>query len=155
MRTRIVHAEPHVAAPVAQEVELVAEAAPEIPVAVVPDSDPMAHSGAHSSLHLAGTAAPAAPSLPEPVIFRRGEFSFNRRFFETKLAGFFRLVPSEADKDMVVYIKASRGEFTGRRIVRITPSELFLQVFNNNATADEMIPFTEVLEVQVRHKDVA
>jgi hypothetical protein len=93
------------------------------------------------------------PVLPEPIIFQRGNFSFNRRFFETKLAGFFRLVPSEADKDMVIHIKSGRGDFTGRRITRITPTELYLQVFHGNATADEMIPFVEVLEVQVRHKD--
>jgi hypothetical protein len=97
---------------------------------------------------------PAAPALPDPIVFRRGDFSFNRRFFETKLAGFFRLVPGEAEKDMVVHIKSGRGNFTGRRIIRITPAELYLQVFHDNATADEMIPFVEILEVQIRHKDV-
>jgi hypothetical protein len=94
-------------------------------------------------------------SLPAPVVFHRGEFSFNRRFFETKLAGFFRLVPGEAQKDLVVYIQASRGEFVGRRITKVTPGELYLQVFKNDATADEMIPFVEILEVQIRHKDLA
>jgi hypothetical protein len=102
----------------------------------------------------AAALAQAAVSLPEPVIFRRGEFSFNRRFFETKLTGFFRLVPSEAEKDMVVHIKSGRGDFTGRRITRITPAEIYLQTFHDNATADEMIPFVEILEVQIRHKDI-
>jgi hypothetical protein len=101
----------------------------------------------------APVAQQVAHALPEPIVFRRGDFSFNRRFFETKLAGFFRLVPSEADKDMVIHIKSGRGDFTGRRITRITPSEFYLQVFHDNATADEMIPFVEVLEVQIRHKD--
>jgi hypothetical protein len=95
----------------------------------------------------------ATPGLPEPIIFRRGDFSFNRRFFETKLAGFFRVVPIEAEKDMVIHIKSGRGDFTGRRITRITPAELYLQVYHDNATADEMIPFIEILEVQMRHKD--
>jgi hypothetical protein len=94
------------------------------------------------------------PVLPEPIIYRRGDFSFNRRFFETKLAGFFKLVPSEADKDLVLRIKSGRGEFTGRRITRTTPTELYLQVFKGDVTADEMIPFEEVLEVQVLHKDI-
>jgi hypothetical protein len=100
------------------------------------------------------SAAPApAPAWPEPIVFARGEFSFNRRFFETKFAGFFRLVPSEAEKDLVLMITASRGQFVGRRIIRITPNELYLQVFKNNASADEMIPFAEISEVQIRHKD--
>jgi hypothetical protein len=98
-------------------------------------------------------AQAAAPVLPEPIVFRRGDFSFNRRFFETRLAGFFRLVPGEAEKDLVVHIKSGRGDLTGRRITRITPAELYLQVFHGNATADEMIPFIEILEVQIRHKD--
>jgi hypothetical protein len=101
------------------------------------------------------TPPPVAAALPEPTVFRRGEFSFNRRFFETKLAGFFRLVPGEAEKDLVVLIKSSRGNFIGKRITNITPAELYLQVFHDNATADEMIPFIEVLEVQIRHKDLA
>ena len=98
-------------------------------------------------------AAPAAPRLPEPIVFSRGEFSFNRRFFETKFAGFFRVIPAEADKNMVLKIKASRGEFVGARISRITPNELYLQVVNNGASAEEMIPFAEIAEVQIRHKD--
>lgn len=100
-------------------------------------------------------AAPAAPTLPEPIVFKRGDFSFNRRFFETKLAGFARPVLGDAEKDMVIYIKSGRGEFLGQRISRITPSEIYLQTFHGHATADEMIPFIEVMEVQIRHRDLA
>ena len=99
-------------------------------------------------------AAPAQAELPAPLVFQRGDFSFNRRFFETKLAGFFRVVLSGADKDLLIHIKSTRGDFVGRRITRITPAELYLQVFKENATADEMIPFVEILEVQIRHKDL-
>jgi hypothetical protein len=132
-------------------------------VAAPPEERAGAGSGKRPSLTVQGTGAtrqPAGPLaqetasvLPEPIVFRRGDFSFNRRFFETKLAGFFRLVPGEAEKDMVIHIKSGRGDFTGRRITRVTPAELYLQVFHDNATADEMIPFVEVLEVQIRHKD--
>lgn len=98
--------------------------------------------------------APApAPVLPEPIVFQRGEFSFNRRFFETKFTGFFRVVPTEAEKDLVLLIKASRGQFVGRRISRITPNELGLEIVKNNVTAEEAIPFLEIAEVQIRHKD--
>jgi hypothetical protein len=114
---------------------------------------------------LFGARGPAAPNpvatappqedLPAPVVYQRGDFLFNRRFFETKLAGFFRVVLSEADKDLLIHIKAARGDFVGKRISRITPTELYLQVFKESATADEMIPFAEILEVQIRHKDLA
>jgi len=98
------------------------------------------------------TAEPAT-NLPQPIVFARGEFMFNRRFFETKFAGFFRAIPTEAEKDLVLLIKSSRGEFVGRHISRTTQTEFYLQVFKNSATADEMIPFNEVFEVQIRHKD--
>ena len=97
---------------------------------------------------------PAAP-LPEAIVFVRGEYTFNRRFFETKFPGFFRAIRAEAEKDLVLLLKTSRGDFVGRRITRITPNELYLQIFSNNVTADEMIPFIEVMEVQIRHKDAA
>jgi hypothetical protein len=96
----------------------------------------------------------AAPVLPDPIVFKRGDFSFNRRFFETKFAAFARPVPSEADKDMVLFIKSSRGDYVAKRISKITQGELFLQVFHDNASTEEMIPFGEVLEVQIRHKDL-
>lgn len=107
----------------------------------------------------AASSAPAAPApaqsaLPAPIVFNRADFSFNRRFFETRFVAFTRVVPSEADKDMVVWIKAARGEFTGRRITQINPNDLHLQTFGANATADEMIPYVEMLEVQIRHKDL-
>ena len=106
---------------------------------------------------LPGAAEPAAVAveLPAPVVYSRGETSFNRRFFETKLAGFFRLVPSPTDADLRIHLKKARGDYVGRRIIRITPSELYLQVAKDGATADEMIPFTDIFEVQVRHKDLA
>jgi hypothetical protein len=122
------------------------------------ESNPLAPSTSsiRSSLKIAHEEpAPAARALPAPVVFKRGEFSFNRRFFETKMPGFFRVVPGEAEKDMVISIKAARGEFTGKRITRVTQNELFLQVFKDEATHDEMIPFTEIQEVSIRHKDAA
>jgi hypothetical protein len=131
------------------------------PTAPTPETaNPLAPEGgvAHSPLHVSHGQAPAAvpaPTLPQPIVFKRGEFSFNRRFFETKLAPFFRLVPSEADKDMVVFMKTARGDFRGRRIVNITPNEMTLQTFKGDATANEVIPFTDVFEVQIRHKDFA
>ena len=98
---------------------------------------------------------PETPSLPlpPPQIFAKGEFTFNRRFFESKFPGYFRLVPSDAEKDMVITIKAARGQFSGRYISKINQTELYLQVFKNDVTADEMIPFIEIQEVIVRHKD--
>lgn len=132
------------------------EASP-APVAFLPGAPTAARPAPiHSSLKLEATAsAPVleAVVMPEPIFFRRGEFSFNRRFFETKLAGFFRIVPAEAEKDLVIVLKSARGDFIGKRITRVTQTELYLQVIKDGVSHDEMIPFNEVQEVIVRHKD--
>ena len=96
---------------------------------------------------------PTGPVLPAAVVYARGQFTFNRRFFETKFAGFLKMVPGEAERDRVIHIKSARGEFTGQRLSKIEPNELFLQIRKGTATEDVMIPFTEIFEVTVKHKD--
>jgi hypothetical protein len=118
----------------------VAEAA----AAVVPAEGAPAHGAA---------APPTAPAGPPHTIFKRGQTTFNRRFFETKLANFLRVTPTEADKDLVLFIKSSRGEHTGTRIARVTPNDLQLHVVKAGASQDVTIPFTEISEVHVKHKD--
>ena len=101
----------------------------------------------------AAAGAPAAPARPKVTVYQRGQTTFNRRFFETKFAGFLRLVPGEAEKDMLIYIKSARGEHLGQRLTRIMPNELHLQVHKGGATVDVIVPFTEIYEVQVRPRD--
>ena len=93
------------------------------------------------------------PALPETVVFQRGQFTFNRRFIETKFAGFFGVVRRDADRDMVLVIKSSRGEYIGQRISRIAANELHLQVQRGHVSEEVMIPFVEIKEVRLRHKD--
>ena len=95
----------------------------------------------------------AQSALPQPVVYPRGQFTFNRRFFETKFAGFLKMVPGEAERDKVIFIKSARGEYTGQRLSKIEPNELFLQIRKGPATEDVMIPFSEIYEITVKHKD--
>jgi len=94
-----------------------------------------------------GTSTPVAG----PALYKRGEFTFNRRFFETKFPGFFRVVPSETEKDMVIVIRTARGEYVAKRISRISMNEMHVQVLRGGTEAG--VPFSEIVEVQVRHKD--
>ena len=97
--------------------------------------------------------APVAAKLPEPIVYRRGQTMFNRRFFETKLAGFLRMVPSDSERDMVINIKSARGEYMGNRISKLQPEDLTLQFHRGSASSDVTIPFTEIQEVTIKHKD--
>jgi hypothetical protein len=104
-------------------------------------------------LHLAHAPAPAKPALPQTQVFQRGAFMFNRRFFETKFPGFFGVVRRDAEKDLVLLIKSARGGYIVERISRISANDLHAQVRKGHATEEVMIPFTEVQEVQLKHKD--
>lgn len=96
---------------------------------------------------------PEAPPIPPTKVYKRGEFNINRRFIETKFAGFFRAIPSDDERDLNLIIKSARGEFFGRRILKITNTELTFQVpKSEGATVDEVIPLNDILEVHVRHK---
>jgi hypothetical protein len=95
----------------------------------------------------------AQPAAPDVVVYPRGQFTFNRRFFETKFAGFLKMVPGEAERDKVIFIKSARGEYTGHRFAKVEPNEVYLQVRKGAATEDVMIPFSEIFEVQVKPRE--
>jgi hypothetical protein len=102
------------------------------------------------SLAAVGKAGPAA-AVAQPQSYSRGEHTFNRRFFETKFPGFFRVVPNEAEKDLVLVMRCVKNEYVGRRVTRISSNELHLQLLNS--TNEVSVPFAEITAVIVRHKD--
>jgi hypothetical protein len=112
--------------------------------------------GSGSGLRIAHTPdAPVQKTGTETVTFQRGQFTFNRRFFETKFAGFFSAVRRDPEKDMVIIIKAARGDYVGQRIARIATNDLHLEVVQGGASKEVMIPFQEIKEIQLKHKDAA
>jgi hypothetical protein len=98
-------------------------------------------------------AKAAAPALPQTQVFQRGQFTFNRRFFETKFAGFFGLVRRDPEKDMVLIFKTARGEFIANRITRITANDLHVEVRKGTATQEAAVAFLDIQEIQLKHKD--
>jgi hypothetical protein len=82
-------------------------------------------------------------------VFKRTEVTMDRRFFETKFAGFFRMVPE--NPDMVLAVRTAKQEYVARRISRISSNEVHLQLLRGNTEVG--VPFGEISEVQVRHKD--
>jgi hypothetical protein len=98
-------------------------------------------------------AQESKPELPAATTFQRGQFTFNRRFIETKFAGFFGLARREADRDMVLVIKAARGEYIADRITRITANDFHIQVHKGHASEEIMVPFVEVQQIILKHRD--
>jgi hypothetical protein len=84
-----------------------------------------------------------------PQIFKRGEFTFNRRFMETKFASFFRVVQSEKE---VLVVRAAKEEYIARRISRISSNEMHLQLLRGGNEVS--VPFADITEVQIRPNEV-
>jgi len=93
------------------------------------------------------------PQLPATETFARGQYTFNRRFFETKFAGFFTVVRREDIRDMVLIFRANRGTYEAQRITRVAMNDLHIQVAKGHASEEVMIPFIEIQEVTLKHKD--
>ena len=94
-----------------------------------------------------------ATEKPAPQIYRRGQFMFNRRFFETKFPAFFSLVRREGDKDMVLLVKTPRGQYEAHRITRIAANDMHIEVMHGAARQEVMVPFGEIQEIHFKHKD--
>jgi hypothetical protein len=132
------------------------------PAEAAPAHGAAAAHGAHGAP--VAEAAPAEAAAPEPPppppapklpSYKRGEFTINRRFVETKLSSFFKAMPSEEEKKLVVAMKTARGEFVGRRITKITPTDLTLAIGDENAYYDQLVPFNDILEIEIRLKEEA
>lgn len=93
------------------------------------------------------------PGLPPTTVFQRGQYTFNRRFIETKFPGFFGVIRRDADRDMVLVVKSARGEYTAQRISRIAANDFHVLVQRGHASEEIMIPFVEIKELVLKHKD--
>ena len=94
-----------------------------------------------------------APAKEKTQSFKRGQFTFNRRFIETRFAGFFGMVRKDAEKDLLLIIKSARGEFAVSRISDIGATDMKVDVHSGGASQQVHIPFVEILEMQIKHND--
>jgi hypothetical protein len=117
-------------------------------------SETFAMPGAAGEIHIAEASwQKASAHQEEPQIFQRGQFTFNRRFFETKFSNFFSVIRREADKDLVFVVKTARTQTIVQRITRIASNDVHFEVLQGTARREIMMPFADIQEVQIRHKD--
>jgi hypothetical protein len=106
-----------------------------------------------AGLKLAHEPEPAKPGAGPVTSYQRGQFTFNRRFFETKFPGFFGSVRRDADRGMVLVFKCSKGEHVGDRITRISANDLHLQVHRGHVAEEVAINFQDIVEVRLKPRD--
>jgi hypothetical protein len=103
-----------------------------------------------SSLGLAAHGAGKGGGNPVySQVYTKANTTFERRFFETKFTGFFRLVPSDQEKDLVIAVKTPKQEILGVRVSRISATEVH---FQTKQGAEVGVPFSEIAEVSVKPK---
>ena len=72
---------------------------------------------------------------------------------ETQLPAFFAMTRPEAEKDKVLIFKTARGTYDVQRITRASATDITLHVVKGPASEDVVVPFVEVSEVVLKHKD--
>lgn len=100
----------------------------------------------------AAAAEHASEAAPKAEVYSRGQFTFNKRFFETKFPNFFGVVRREEDKAKLLVFKTTKGQFNVSRITRISAGEIYIQADRGGgASVEEAIHFAEIQEVSLSH----
>lgn len=104
-------------------------------------------------LRMAAVAKTRGKKEPaDAKVYKRGDYTFNRRFIETQFSGYFRIVPTDAERDMLLVVKTAKREYVAKRISRITANEMFVQMMQTGGK-EVRITLGEIAEIVVRHKD--
>lgn len=96
---------------------------------------------------------PPEPESSQTEIFQRGQFTFNRRFLETKFSGFFGIVRPEVDRGKTLMVKTPGALLTIERISRIGDNEVHFEVVQGGERREIMVSFAEIQQIQLKPKD--
>lgn len=84
----------------------------------------------------------------KPQVFARGKFTFNKRFIETKFAGFLGTPKGDALK-FTMELKSSKGAWPVGRITMVTAADV---IFETAAHGTVTVPFHEIQEITLTPK---
>jgi hypothetical protein len=86
----------------------------------------------------------------EPQIFARGKFTFNKRFVETKFAGYIGEPKGDALKN-TMHLKTGKGVFTVERIAQMGVTDMIVETVERGQVT---VLFTDIQEVKLEPKPV-
>ncbi len=101
-----------------------------------------------SSTSAAEETAKPEDTKPQAQIFARGKFTFNKRFVETKFAGYIGEPKGDALK-FAMEIKAPQGSFHVVRIVQVGAADVTIETVERGPVT---IPLADILEVKLNPK---
>jgi hypothetical protein len=91
---------------------------------------------------------PAARAEELPRTFRKGEFTFNRRFFESQFEGFLPSASPEAAAGLVMEITSGTGTVVSNKINRMNATEVIVEAASGGEAHME---YGSILEITLRH----
>jgi hypothetical protein len=91
---------------------------------------------------------PEEEKKPQPQIFARGKFTFNKRFIETKFAGFASVEPTGDAKNFTMEVKTPQRTFAVERIAQVGLAEVIFET----PAGQVATPFTDIQEIKLNPK---
>jgi len=85
---------------------------------------------------------------PEAQVFARGKFTFNKRFVETKFAGYLGAPLGDALK-FSMSVKTSSAQFDVERIMQVAASDV---IFETVQSGQVTVPLADILEIKLTPK---
>jgi hypothetical protein len=119
----------------------------------VPGQPASAQEEIHISSVSTGSRPPTA-GRPAAQLFQRGQFTFNRRFIESKFAGYMGETRTGAEADTTLVVKTSSSQLIVERIKRIAASEMSVEVALGEVRQEVTVPFADIQEIQIKPKAV-
>jgi hypothetical protein len=89
---------------------------------------------------------------PQTQIYLRGQYMFNRRFFETRFPGFFGSFRSEEDRGKELVVKTAGGETIVERVAKVTNNDAQFEVMIEGERKDVVVAFSDIQEIRLRAK---
>ncbi len=93
-------------------------------------------------------AAVAEERRPQVQVFARGKFTFNKRFVETKFAGYVGEPKGDA-LTFAMELKAAQGHFHVVRIVQVAATDVTLETAERGPVT---VPLADILEIKLNPK---
>jgi hypothetical protein len=85
---------------------------------------------------------------PGPQIFARGKFTFNKRFIETKFAGFIGEPKGDAN-NFSMELKTTAGQFAVERIAAVNVADAIFETVQSGRLT---VPFADIQEIKLNPK---
>lgn len=129
--------------------------APPVEEAVAADPATFAVPGqpapAQDEIHISSvTTGSRPPAQPAGQVFQRGQFTFNRRFIESKFSGYMAEPRTGAEANTTFIIKTAGSQMIVERIKRISATELSVEVALGEVRQEVTVPFADIQEVQIK-----